>query len=67
MVCLQSYVIMLGGHLLETEIKRIRQISGFESAASQLILSSGGSCTYIHTYIHTYIRFLLWFEVKVQL
>ena len=62
MVCLQSYVIMAGGHLLETEIKRIRQISGFESAASQLILSSGGSCTYIHTYI----RFLLCFEVKVQ-
>ena len=63
MVCLQSCVIMPGGHLLETEIKRIRQISGFENAASQLILSSGGSCTYIHTYI----RFLLCFEVKVQL
>ena len=64
MVCLQSYVIMLGGHLLETEIKRIREISGFESAASQLILSSGG---HVRTYIHTYIRFLLCFEVKVQL
>ena len=54
MVCLQSCVIMPGGHLLETEIKRIRQISGFESAASQLILSSGG-VMYIHTYIHTFV------------
>ena len=41
MVCLQSYLIMADGHLVETEIKRICQISGLKSAVFQLILSSG--------------------------
>ena len=41
---------MADGHLVETEIKRICQISGLKSAVFQLILSSGeggggeGSC-----------------------
>ena len=36
MIFLQSYMIMLGGHLLETENKSIRQIAGLNSGHSCL-------------------------------
>ena len=42
MIYKQSYVIMLGGHLPETENKRICVISGLKGGRGQLRNLSGG-------------------------